>query len=154
MNITRTITRNLVKAGEVVNRVIRSTSTKVIKSYEVVQLTINGFRVNEATVGQYGSKEFNATTDIDWNNGNVQFVQLASGEQALTFVNALGTGRYILILIQPQSGAKGTVIFPANIKWTANLVPRLTLTNGKEDLITLIYRAETDDYRGNYSLNY
>lgn len=128
--------------------------TEIVKSREVINLTLNGFQVNQATEGQYGSKEYDATVDVDWNNGNVQFVQLTAGNNTITFSNPLGTGRYILILIQPESGDEATVTFPVNIRWCSGNTPQLSTGSSKEDLITLIYRSADDTYRGNYSLNY
>lgn len=123
-----------------------------------IKLSAKGTGVLDVTsVGkhekQYYAVQYTTTTALDWNNGNVQYIQLASGAQTFTFSNPLGGGRYVLILKQPGSGAAGTVTWPT-ISWAGGTTPTLTTTNNKVDIITLIYDGTNTVYYGNSSLNY
>ena len=104
--------------------------------------------------GQYLSKEYIATHDIDWNNGNVQFLQLVSGSNSVTFTGGEAGGRYLLITKQPASGGNGTVSWPGDILWPGNVNPPLTTTNGKKDPLAFVYEGVDRQYLGSYILNY
>jgi hypothetical protein len=102
--------------------------------------------------GQYFSRRYSATVTINWANGNVQYVQLASGANVVTFTGAQSGGRYLLELKQPSSGAAGTVTWDANVKWSGGTAPTLTLTNGQTDILTFYYNGT--NYAGAASMNY
>ncbi|MFC1646494.1 hypothetical protein ACFL2Y_04880 [Candidatus Omnitrophota bacterium] len=103
--------------------------------------------------GQYNSVKHTSGVAVNWNNGNVQYIQLSSGAQALTFANPADGGRYLLILKQPASGAPGTVSsWPSAVRWPTGAIPILTLTNGKVDIITLMYNY--DGTNGRYYCGY
>ncbi|MFA4888795.1 MAG: hypothetical protein WC628_04390 [Candidatus Omnitrophota bacterium] len=40
--------------------------------------------------GQYLSTKYTCTTTLNWNNGNVQYIQLANAGQTFTFANPVG----------------------------------------------------------------
>ena len=101
-----------------------------------------------SSTNQYYSPKYTTTTTVDWNNGNVQYVALTNGGQTFTFANPKDGGRYILILKQPASGAAGTVTLPASVLWSGGTAPILTATNGKVDLISLIYDGTNSKYYG------
>jgi len=102
---------------------------------------------------QYASTTYTATVSVDWNNGNVQTIQLASGTQSITFANPLSSGRYILKLKQPTSGAAGTISsWPASVYWPSDVVPTLTSTNSKVDVIGIFYDGSY--YDASCILNY
>jgi len=104
--------------------------------------------------GQYRAIQYTTTVTLNWNNGNVQYIQLASASQTFTFANPQGGARYMLILKQPSSGAAGTVIWPANVYFPGDTPPTLTGTNSKTDIITFIYDSVNAKYYGGSSLNY
>ncbi|MCX5697582.1 MAG: hypothetical protein NTU54_06430 [Candidatus Omnitrophica bacterium] len=103
---------------------------------------------------QYYSAKYSCTTTLSWDNGNVQYIQLAGGGNTFTFANPQGGGRYLLILKQPSSGSAGTVTWPAAVLWSAGTAPTLTATNSKVDIITFVYDDTNSKYYGGSSLNY
>jgi hypothetical protein len=104
--------------------------------------------------GQYRSIQVTTTTTLDWNNGNVQYIQLASGGQTFTFANPQGGARYMLILKQPGSGGAGSVTWPAEVLWPGGAAPVLTGSNNKADVITFVYDSTNSKYYAGSSLNY
>jgi hypothetical protein len=104
--------------------------------------------------GQYRSIQVTTTTTLDWNSGNVQYIQLASGGQTFTFANPQGGARYMLILKQPGTGAAGTVSWPGEVLWPSGAAPVLTGTNNKADVITFVYDTANSKYYAGSSLNY
>ena len=93
---------------------------------------------------QHDSLAGNAT--VNWNDGNVQYIQLASGANTFTPSNAQDGATYILQIKQPSSGAAGTVTWGASVKWPAATAPTLTTTNDYIDVVTLIYNGTTTHY--------
>lgn len=71
----------------------------------------------------------------DLNASPVAVVTLVSGANILTIVNPVAglVYPYRLTLIQPASGADGTVSWPTTFKWPAATPPTLSVTNGAVD---------------------
>lgn len=103
---------------------------------------------------QYASQLFSGSIAVNWANGNVQYVQLATGSQSITLANPISGGRYLLQLQQPASGAAGTVSWPASVLWSGGTAPTLTTTNSKVDIIALVYSGQTSKYYGSSILNF
>ena len=103
---------------------------------------------------QYVSLQKVATTGINWNTSNVQYLALATGIQTLTFSNPISGGRYILMLKQPASGTGASVNWPTGVLWGGGTAPTLTTTTGKVDLVSFIYDGVNAQYYGNASLNF
>jgi uncharacterized protein YbaA (DUF1428 family) len=106
--------------------------------------------------GQYYSLQ--ATTDmtIDWALSNVQYIKLANGDNgAFSFTNGKAGGRYLLYVLQPDSGVAGTVSWPSTdtLHWVGGSAPTLTVTNAKMDIITFGYELNTAKYYGSFGLN-
>lgn len=109
--------------------------------------------------GQYGTAQYTDTVTTgtwttDWNNGNVHYVVLDNGSNTVTLFNPIGGFRYMLILKQPASGAAGTVTWPATVSWSYGTAPTLTSTNGKVDVITLVYDSTNNKYYAGSNLNF
>ena len=106
--------------------------------------------------GQYASQKFTGTNAVDWNNGNVQYVQLASGSNtAFTFANPKDGGRYMLILRQPSGGSVGTVAWwPVTVLWAGGVVPTLTATLSKTDIISCVYDGTNTQYYCTPTVNF
>ena len=102
--------------------------------------------------GQYHADEFNASVAIDWNNGNVQYVDMANGSNTFTFANPKAGARYMLIL--RSSGASTTATWPAAVLWPGGVAPTITAVNGKFDVVTFVYEGTNAKYLGSYSQNY
>jgi hypothetical protein len=103
---------------------------------------------NMVAYGQYASSKYTTTTTLNWNNGNVQYIVLANGNQTLTFANPKDGGRYLLMLKQPASGAAGTATWPATVSWSGDVTPTLTTTNGKVDIVAFVYDGTNAKYYG------
>lgn len=100
---------------------------------------------------QHDSLAGNAT--VDWNNGNNQYIQLASGANTFTPSNPLDGATYILQIKQPSAGAAGTVTWGATVKWPGAAAPTLTATNNAIDIVTLVYNGTTTHYYATSILN-
>jgi hypothetical protein len=77
------------------------------------------------------------TSDIYWNQGNVQSLTLSSN-QTLTFNTAQAGGVYHLILNQDATGNR-TVTWPNSIIWPSNSAPTLSITGSSTDIIQFVY---------------
>lgn len=108
---------------------------------------------NTVTTGQQNAGDFQITDgagfNVNWNNGNTQYVTIADNRTP-TFSNPKNGARYLLRIIQGGGGSK-LITWPT-VTWRGGTAPTLTTTNGKQDLITLIYSNGV--YYGDASLNY
>jgi hypothetical protein len=67
-------------------------------------------------------------------------VSLGSGNSTLTFDGANGFVRRVeMFLVQPSTGAAGTVTWPSNVKWAGGAAPTLSTVNGYVDKIYFTY---------------
>ena len=82
-----------------------------------------------------------ATVAVNLASGNYQRIVLANGSQSVTVSGQQGGGRYLLKIVQPPSGAAGTVTWPATFRWAGGVAPVLTTTNNYADLISISYDA-------------
>lgn len=80
---------------------------------------------------------------IDWEDGIHQIVQLANGANAITGLTHGEDGTtYQLMLLQPASGAAGTItITPTAPAVAGTPAGSLSTTNGKRNIVTLTYDA-------------
>ena len=131
--------------------------SNTVPDFEVVGGGTSTLNTNLKITGQgyteqHDSLVGNAT--VDWNNGNVQYIQLASGANTFTPTNPVDGGTYILQVRQPAAGAAGTVTWGATVLWPAAAAPTLTVTNDYIDIITLLYNGTTSRYYATSVLNY
>lgn len=82
-----------------------------------------------------------ATTNIDLSTGNVFTVSMGRNITSLTFTN-LGVGTYLIKFVQDATGTRD-VTFPVAWKWAGGVIPSLTNTPNKLDIVTLIYDGTT-----------
>ena len=111
---------------------------------ETLEVTGNTKITGQGYTEQHDSLAGNAT--VDWDDGNVQYIQLASGANTFTPSNPKDGATYILQIKQPSSGAAGTITWGASVKWPAATAPILTTTNDYIDIVTLIYNGTTTHY--------
>jgi hypothetical protein len=116
-------------------------------------LTISSAQVT-TFAGQYSGVRFAGSITVDWNNGNVQSFQLTNNGQTVTMSNPKDGARYILLVTQPASGAAGTVTWPVNLNWGLVSTPVISTTNGKTDMVGLLYRSDTDQYYGSLAFGF
>lgn len=92
------------------------------------------------------------TQTLDWNNGNIQVLSLASatGNVTLTLSNPIAGGIYKVIVI--QGAAPLDLVYPAGVKWPQGQAPILSTGNGEKDIITFYYDGSS--YYGDWELNY
>ena len=81
------------------------------------------------------------TTNIDLGTGNVFTVNMITNITSLTFTNA-GVGTYLIKFVQDAIGTRD-VTFPTAWKWAGGVIPSLTNTANKLDIVTLIYDGTT-----------
>jgi hypothetical protein len=82
-----------------------------------------------------------ATTTIDLSTGNVFTVNMGLNITTLTLTNPV-VGTYLIKFVQDATGTRD-VIFPAAWKWAGGVIPSLTNTASKLDIVTLIYDGTT-----------
>lgn len=104
------------------------------------------------TNGQYYGILFNATTNINWNNGNVQRVNLSAGTNNFTLTNPFPGARYLLMLNQPSTNPIASATWPAEVRWPGGAAPVLTTTSNKVDVITFVYGLT--NHFGGFNLSY
>ena len=126
-------------------------TSSILQSCIIIQPTI---RVPSLSGTQYYSPEYTGAAAINWNNGNVQYVSLANGNNNLTFTNPQGGGRYLLILQQPSSSSAGTITWPGTVYFPNDVAPTLTATNSKVDIVSLVYDSVNTKYYAGINLNY
>jgi hypothetical protein len=82
-----------------------------------------------------------ATTNIDLGSGNVFTVSMVTNITSLTFTNA-AVGTYLIKFVQDGVGTRD-ITFPSAWKWAGGVIPSLTNTANKLDIVTLIYDGTT-----------
>ena len=100
------------------------------------------------STSQFASEKHICTTAIDWDDSNVQYLVLSSGDQTLTFSNPLDGGQYAIIIKQPAAGAAGTITWPAGVTWVGGTSPTLKTDNDAVDVVTLVYDGTNTEYYG------
>ncbi len=93
------------------------------------------------------------TQVVDWNNANIQVIDLAgaSGDVTLTLSNpSADPARYTLIFL--QGAIPRQVVWPATVKFPQGQEPLISLTNGAIDKVELIW--ETNTYYGDWNNDY
>lgn len=81
-----------------------------------------------------------ATTTVNWNNGNVQYLSMGASITSLTLSNPQAGATYLLEIKQGGSGAY-TITWPASVIWAGGTAPTLTTTVGRTDIIALYYNG-------------
>lgn len=87
---------------------------------------------------------------VDWNNNQKQVVTL-SGNLTLSFTAPVGTGNFLLRVVQDGTGGR-TITWPASVKWPSGTAPTLSAGANAEDIVTFYYNGT--DYYGVASLNF
>jgi hypothetical protein len=82
-----------------------------------------------------------STTNVDLSLGNIFTVTLSANITSLTFTNA-AVGTYLIKFVQDVTGGR-TVSFPAAWKWSGGIVPTVTVTPSKLDIVTLVHDGTT-----------
>lgn len=81
-----------------------------------------------------------ATTTINFNDGNVHYLNLTTNITTLTLSNPVAGACYTLEI--KQGAGPYTITWPATVKWAYNAsAPTLTATNGRTDIISLYYNG-------------
>lgn len=100
---------------------------------------------NNLTVQGQGLSERNTvtvagTTTVDFNSGNVHFLNLTTNITTLTLSNPVAGGCYMLEI--KQGAGPYTIAWPATVKWAYGAAaPTLTSTSGRTDIISLYYNG-------------
>lgn len=125
----------------------------VTASYTDYSVTTIKLSKNYGWTEATGLAPAGTTETVDFNNGNVQFLSLASasGDVTVTFSNpAVGSVYRIWIT---QGATPRNVIWPAAVKWPQGVSPILSTANGAVDLVELYYTTSAV-YRGEWELNF
>jgi hypothetical protein len=88
---------------------------------------------------------------IDWNLGNIQYLDLgsATGDVTVTLSNPVAGGIYKIWVT--QSATPRDIIWPASVKWPQAQKPILSQGNDEIDLVDLFYTGT--EYRGQWELD-
>jgi hypothetical protein len=79
--------------------------------------------------------------NINWSNGHTQYIALSDVGRTITFSNPVEGEVYRLVII--QTGGSKTITTWPTIKWAGGSPPTLTTTDGKTDIVTLLYINST-----------
>lgn len=122
-----------------------STTTGVVKAaggMSAQKNVVAGGQIG-STITDKGNSGTSLT--IDWNDGNVQFVDLTGDVGTLTLNNPISGFGYTLVLKQDGTGGH-TVTWPGTIKWPAGAAPTLSTAGNSIDVVTLVYNGLDSEY--------
>lgn len=83
---------------------------------------------------------------VNWDDSNIHRIILDNGVNTITMTNPKDGLRGLIILIQPSSGAAGTVTFSPVPKSPGGILPTLTATNGATDIVCLVFSNTDNKY--------
>ena len=87
--------------------------------------------------------------NVNWAGGDVSSFSLGTGANTSSFAGNAGfVQRVELFVLQPSSGAPGTLTWPSSVKWVNGVVPTLSKINGAVDLFRFTYVPATGFYYG------
>jgi len=105
----------------------------------------------QSTAYYYSIGNSASSTTINWNNGEIQKIDMVANITTLTISNPLAVGSiYVLVLKQDGTGGR-TISWPASVKWGDAGAPTLSGAN-KTDLINLYW--DGTNYLGSYATGY
>ena len=119
------------------------------------------FRIDSDGSGKFTSQVYSSIAStvtpsagaatIDWNNGNMQVLDLQTGGNITTFTinNPKAGASYFIKIIQ---GGSNTITWPAAVKWAENDTYAGSPGAGDIDAVALTY--DGTNYLANYSLDY
>ena len=119
------------------------------------------FRIDSDGSGKFTSQVYSSIANtvtpsagaatIDWNNGNMQVLDLQTGGNITTFTinNPKAGASYFIKIIQ---GGSNTITWPAAVKWAENDTYAGSPGAGDIDAVALTY--DGTNYLANYSLDY
>jgi hypothetical protein len=119
------------------------------------------FRIDSDGSGKFTSQVYSSIAStvtpsalaatIDWNNGNMQVLDLQTGGSinTLTINNPKAGASYFIKIIQ---GGGNTITWPAAVKWAENDTYAGSTGAGDIDAVALTY--DGTNYLANYSLDY
>jgi hypothetical protein len=119
------------------------------------------FRIDSDGSGKFTSQVYSSIAStvtpsagaatIDWNNGNMQVLDLQTGGNITTFTinNPKAGASYFIKIIQ---GGSNTITWPAAVKWAENDEYAGSVGAGDIDAVALTY--DGTNYLANYSLDY
>ena len=119
------------------------------------------FRIDSDGSGKFTSQVYSSIANtvtpsalsatIDWNNGNMQVLDLQTGGSinTLTINNPKAGASYFIKIIQ---GGGNTITWPAAVKWAENDTYAGSAGAGDIDAVALTY--DGTNYLANYSLDY
>lgn len=82
-------------------------------------------------------------------------VTLGNGAHTATVTAPTADGTVCRVkVIQPPSGAAGTVTWPAAVHWPGAVAPVLTTTNAQYDFVSLVWDGTASTWTAGASLNY
>ena len=87
--------------------------------------------------------------DVNMQKASILTFQLASGNTDITFVNAGPRARREdLIIVQPATGAPGTITWPADVQWAGGSPPVLSTANGAVDWVRVMFTPPQNIFYG------
>lgn len=131
-------------SGDGAQMVTASYTDRSVTSVKLAK-NISGFQA--ATLTPAGT-----TQTLDFDNGNVQKVDLgsASGDVTLTLSNPQSGAMYRILAV--QAATPRDLIWPASVKWANGQKPILSQNAGEVDKITLYY--DGTNFYGDWDLTY
>jgi hypothetical protein len=92
---------------------------------------------------------------VDWNNGNSQILSLAAatGDVAVTMINARSGASYILEVVQHASAAKN-IVWMDNVRFPDSVLPIVSTGSNAIDIFSFFYDGTRDRFFGVQGANY
>jgi hypothetical protein len=147
LNVSGIVTNN---ASGVLSTLSTTGTGLVVKENTPTLITPNIGAANATSIIAFGditAKRFkltmpNATaslitTALDLSTGNVFTINLSLNVTTLNLTNP-AVGTYLIKFVQDATGSRD-VTFPTSWKWAGGVIPNLTNTPNKLDIVTLIY---------------
>lgn len=102
--------------------------------------------------GAYGNATKAITSNIFFQFGDVQMLQLSSGSNTVAFNGVSSWAKRVdLFLVQPSSSSAGTVVWPGSVVWAqGQAAPYLQTANNAVDRVRLTYHPATSTWYGEY----
>jgi hypothetical protein len=109
--------------------------------------------INLTSATDFDNGNSGAAATIDWNQGTIQKITLTGTPNCTLTWSNNAVGRRIILEIVQGAGGNKTITYPATVKWEDGIIPTLSTTAGKIDVIAF-WSDGTNEFAQIYGKNY